>query len=104
MDTKTILPYGFTVCALVLVLISFFSLPQQVPLWYSLAIPEQQLVPKFFLLLFPGFMFTICVMHSLIINRFKQLDATIIKIFSFGTTLVTFLFLVGLIHILYILL
>jgi hypothetical protein len=29
------------------------------------------------------------------------MDATINKIFSFGTTLVTFLFLVGLIHILY---
>lgn len=99
---ELILSYFLTLFAAVLAFAAFTILPPQIPLWYSIAIPEQQLVPKISLALFPVGMFLVTVIHTLIINKLRTMDATIIKIFSFGTTLVIFLFLVGLVHIVYI--
>lgn len=101
-SAELLLAYAFTVIAAVLVVVSNFFLPTQVPLWYSLAIPEHQLVPKLLLFVFPILMSTICFTHTAIINKLRSIDPAVVKIFSYGTTLVTFLFLVGLTHIIYI--
>lgn len=95
------LSYLLMLIAAALSLGAQFILPSQVPLWYSLAIPEQQLVPKFLLFVFPATMLIICLLHTTIINNLRKKDHTIVKIFSFGTTLTSFLFLIGLGHIIY---
>lgn len=102
MPRELVLSYIITLLALALAIIAFFLLLSQIPLWYSLAIPEQRLVPNFFLFFFPAIMLSITLIHTFIIKRLRSMDATIIKIFSYGTTLVTSLFLVSLIHIVYI--
>ena len=102
MPRELILSFAITLLALLLTVVAFFILPPLVPLWYSLAIPEQRLVPKLFLFLFPIGMFLLTMIHMLIIKRLRSMDATIIKIFSYGTTLVTSLFFVALIHIVYV--
>lgn len=99
---ELILSYVFTLVAAGLATGSQFFLPKQVPLWYSLAILEQQLVPKIYLAIFPLSMVLICLSHTAIINSLRQMDTSIVKIFSFGTTLVAFLILIGLVHIIYI--
>ncbi len=99
---ELILSYVLTLLASVITLIGLVILPPQIPLWYSLAIPEQQLVPKMFLILFPIFMLILTTTHTLIIGKLRTMDATIIKIFSFGTTLAIFLFFIALIHIVYV--
>jgi hypothetical protein len=93
--------YALTFVAAILGIGSLFLLPSEVPIWFSLAIPEQQLMPKVLILVFPVTMLVICLLHTLIIRRLRSMDETIIKIFSFGTTLTTLLLLVGLIHIMY---
>lgn len=99
---ELILSYVFTLGAGLLALASQFLLPKEVPLWYSLAIPEAQLVPKLMLLLFPALMLFLCLTHTAVINKLRAMDGTIIKIFSYGTTLTMFLFLLSLVHIIYV--
>ena len=99
---ELLLSYFFTICALGLAAFGVVFLPNQIPLWYSLAVPEQQLVPKLYIGIFPLTMLGISLIHTLIIGKLRLMDETLIKIFSFGTTLVTFLFLVALGHIIYI--
>lgn len=98
---ELILSYILTLLAFILSLVAYVFLPPQIPLWYSIAIPEQQLVPKIYLAFFPITMGGLTFTHTLIIKKLRTMDATIIKIFSFGTTLTIFLFLVALIHIVY---
>lgn len=83
-------------------ILAFLFLPNQIPLWYSLAIPEQQLVPKFMVFLFPGGIWLITLIHLIIAARLNSLDAVIVRIFAYATTLINLLLLVGLIHLIYI--
>jgi hypothetical protein len=101
--SKHLLPsYTLTGIGIVLSIISFLFLPKEIPLWYSLPIAEQQLVPKIFIFLFPALMGIVSLIHSSIILHLRAMDLTIVRIFSYTTTLIILLFLLGLIHSIYI--
>lgn len=93
--------YALLLTISIISILEYFLLPPQIPLWYSLSRPEQHLVPKIWIMIFPLGGSAIALLHTLIINKLRFMDATIIKIFSFGTTLILFLFLVSLVHIVY---
>jgi hypothetical protein len=102
--SKHLLPsYTLTAIGIILSIISFLFLPKEIPLWYSLPIAEQQLVPKIFIFLFPALMVVaVSLIHSSIILHLRAMDQTIVRIFSYTTTLIILLFLLGLIHSMYI--
>lgn len=100
---ELILAYILTLLGGIIAFTGLVFLPPQIPLWYSLPLAELQLAPKMYLLLLPCLMLTIALLHAIIIGKLRTMDATIIKIFSFGTTLVIFLFFIALTHIVYVL-
>jgi len=55
--------YIATLIAFLTACASLFFLPLQIPLWYSLAIPEQRLVPKIFIFFLPLCMLAINATH-----------------------------------------
>lgn len=64
----------------------FYFLSQPViPLMYSLPRPEQSLVPKIWIFLFPVISLTISVLHIFLIGKFKNLDELILKMFAWST-------------------
>lgn len=64
----------------------FYFLSQPViPLMYSLPRPEQALVPKEWIFLFPIVSLTISVLHIFLIGKFKDLDELILKMFAWST-------------------
>lgn len=74
---------------LLLLLIStiyFFLSQPQIPLNYTVARQEDQLVHKSFLFMFPAVSLTINIVHSLLIRVLKQYSNVLIKLFA-GTTL-----------------
>lgn len=101
LSSELILAYAFTLIALIITVGSFLFLPPQIPLWYSLSISEQQLAPKFLIFIFPAAMVLLVFIHTLIIGKLRRMDPIIVRIFSYGTTLVIFMFLVGLGRIIY---
>ncbi|PWU22509.1 hypothetical protein C5B42_05845 [Candidatus Cerribacteria bacterium 'Amazon FNV 2010 28 9'] len=90
------------IISIVLSIMSLFILPPQIPLLYSLAIPEQQLVSTFYIFVYPAAMGLILLLNILLISRFKGIDQPLKRLFSSATLLVVLLFFVGLIHTLYI--
>lgn len=71
----------------------FFAQPE-VPIFYSLARPEQALSPKEWVFLFPGISLVITLLHSILISLFKELERLILRLFAWMTLLMQgFLFL-----------
>lgn len=97
---ELIVSYIFVALAWVICIATVTSLPNEIPLWYSYAVPEQQLVPKLFIFIFPLIMLGTTVLHTTLSKRMISIDEPLMKIFSYSTTLISFLFFVGLIHIL----
>lgn len=66
--------------------IYFFLSQPVIPLNYTVARLEDQLVHKAFLFLFPGISILINVFHSIILKLLKKYSAVLLKLFA-GTTL-----------------
>lgn len=66
----------------------YFFLQPIIPIFYSLAQPNQQLQPKIWIFFYPAFSFVVFVIHALIVFRSKELDLATQKIFSWTTTVI----------------
>lgn len=62
----------------------FWILPSVIPLWYSFVRPEDQLAPKVFVFLFPGFTFLFLVLHNMLSSQLKHHE-TALQVLWFGT-------------------
>lgn len=80
--------------------VSFFLVQADIPLFYSLARPVDQLVPKLWLFLFPLFAVTVTVTHLLLLNLLDHLNPLIKQLFGWSTIVIEFLILVALLRIL----
>ena len=64
----------------------YFRLPPEVPLFYSLALDEQQLAPRLFFFLLPALGLLINFLHTLVLNWFRHYDEFLLRLFA-GLTL-----------------
>lgn len=78
-----------TVCAVVTGA-AYLLLPPQIPLWLSLALPEQQLAPKFFIWLFPSSMYVVSFATSISVATYKEIDTNTKRIIWSGSILAIF--------------
>ena len=64
------------------ILILFFNLQPQVPLFYSLALPSQHLVSKEWLFLLPSISLVINLIHLMIVRTARHQDKILMKLFA----------------------
>lgn len=71
----------------------FFAQPV-IPIFYSLARPDQALATKEWIFLFPGISLVITLLHSILISLFKELEKLVLRLFAWTTLIMQcFLFL-----------
>ncbi len=80
----------------------FIAAQPEVPIFYSLAQPNQQLAAKSWLFLFPGIALIINLLHLLLLSAMKEYEAILLKLFGFSTVAIQFLLLLALLRIIYI--
>lgn len=68
-----------------IVLIYYFRLQPQLPLFYSLAREAQYLVDKEWLFLFPVFSFTLSFSHLFLLRLLKAYEPLLLKLFAWTT-------------------
>lgn len=83
-------------------LIAYFRLQPTVPLFYSLAEPNDFLVDKSYLIIFPIFSFLITIGHIFIIKALYHHEKIIPTLFAWCTVTIQVLLLLELIRIVYI--
>src|SRR5687768_781612 len=86
--TPFLISYLCTFSLSLMVLVSYFQVQPQVPLFYSLARPAQHLAAKEWLFLIPALSGAISFIHLLLINTFHEYDRTLITLFSWTTVAV----------------
>lgn len=87
---------------LLAVLVAFVSLQPVVPLFYSLALPTQQLVAKEWLFIVPGIGCGIALAHTGLVSYERTLDVTLLQIFSWMTAVLELVLTLGLLRIVWI--
>jgi hypothetical protein len=76
------------IVAIILICLSLIVQPflqPQIPLFYSLALPSQQLADKAWIFFFPIFSFLILMTHFLLILSLKKISLNLTKLFSWLT-------------------
>ncbi len=89
----------FTLAAISLLAYYYSSLPPQAPLFFSVARGEQQLTNKQFLLMLPILSLTFLITHIWLAKINYTNDKMFSRIMSVTATMVTFLFMIALLHI-----
>ncbi len=83
-----------------LVLVAYFRVQPQVPLFYTLARPSQQLVAKEWLFLFPILSFAISLVHLSIARWLYPQTRVIVQLFSWMTVAIQVTLALSLIRVL----
>lgn len=76
----------------------FLALPPQIPIFYSLTRPQDQLAPSYAIFLLPGLSFVIW-MCSLFFKRFQKANDVSLYLFHLGSALLIALLFIALIRI-----
>lgn len=82
--------------------IYFFIGPPEVPLFYSLARPEQQLTPKAFIFILPVVSGLFIFLHVVLIKILHEYDALLLALFAWVTVIIQVLLTIAFIRIFYI--
>jgi hypothetical protein len=80
-------------------LILYFRLPPVVPLFYSLAEPNDYLAPKEWLGVIPALSFLITFFHLILIRMLYHHEKIIPTMFAWATVIIQFLFLLAFVRI-----
>ncbi len=94
--------YALSSLSILIVLTVLFTLQPVVPMFYTLPTPEQQLVPKEWLLLFPAVSFFISLGHTLLVNHLYRYEAVIGYIFGWVTVVIQVMLLLSMARIIWI--
>jgi hypothetical protein len=100
--TPILISFLLSCLTILLVLINYFSLQPVVPMFYSLAQPDEFLVPKLWLIIFPLLSSIILLVHLPLLNSIRQYEKVIQQLYVWVTTTVEFLLLLALVSILWI--
>lgn len=79
---------------------TLFFLQPELPIFYSLPLSSQQIVPRYWILLFPGLAFSITVLHIVLIGIFKHVEEEVLRLFCWMTVLIQMLLLAILVRLL----
>lgn len=79
----------------------YFSIQPEIPLLYSLSQPEQQLVTKEWIFIFPAILLFITIVHSWILFKMTQVQELLTQLFSLTSIIIALLFLISQLRILY---
>lgn len=103
------IPQKFRIPILISILVTFitsfsaatfyFTVQPVIPLMYTLALPEQQLVDKQWLMIFPALSFAINFFNLLTLNIMKKYKKVLLQIFAWTTVLLQILLLIAMIRI-----
>ncbi len=97
-----LISYLCTFSLSLLVLVMYFKIQPQVPLFYSLARPAEQLASKEWLFVIPAISGAISFIHLILLNSYLEYDRMILKLFSWSTVALQLVISLGLLRILYI--
>ncbi len=98
-NSKEVVFIFVSVLTLAVSAVGFFFGPNQIPLWYSLPVSEQQLDQKAFLFVFPVAVIFIALLHVFFIRLTKKMDATFGRIILWSSLVPLAILVVALIHI-----
>lgn len=79
---------------------AIFFLQPEVPIFYSLPLSSQQIVNRFWVLLFPGFSLTITLLHITLLGIFSKVDEEVLRLFCWLTVILQILLLAILVRLL----
>lgn len=94
--------YVVSLIQIVVAIVGFIILQPEIPLFYTLARPEQQLVPKIWVFIFPVFSILINVIHTILIGLDSKKEIVLLSLFARVTTVLQFALLLALLRIIYI--
>lgn len=80
----------------------YFRIQPEIPIFYSLAQPAEQLAAKEWIFLFPAISIFISVAHSLLLRLINKSEKLIRKLFAWTTVVVQLMLLLAMLRILYI--
>lgn len=89
----------FFLVSLTTLLLTYHKIPPVVPLFYSLVRGEQQLASKSFLSMLPATSFFFFTAHIWLSKINYSMDRLFARLLSLTSTIISFLFLVALLHI-----
>lgn len=98
--SKEVVFIVFTVLALAVAALGFVVGPDQVPVWYSLPVSEQQIDQKVFLFVFPVSIIVIAILHTFFIRLTKPIDPTLSRIVLWASLIPLSILSIAMIHIL----
>lgn len=84
---------------ILLSILIYFYLPPQIPLWHSLALPEQKLTNKEFIAVLPLSILIVTLLHTGILTLYTHIDPQTKKIVWSGTLLVLLIFCIAFIKV-----
>jgi hypothetical protein len=77
----------------------YFTLPPVIPLFYSLARPEEFLADKAWIFLFPAVSLLISLVHIFLLPTLHVLDEFLMKLFAWGTVIMQLLLVLAAVRI-----
>jgi len=94
------LSYIITLSILLLVLVDFFRIQPVLPLFYSLARPDEQLAPKVWIFFFPVVLTLITFGHLGLIYRYHNYEPLLLQLFAWTTLVINILLSLALLRVL----
>jgi len=94
-----IIPLASIIVSILVSLFLYSLAPPQIPIWYSLTIPEQQLERREAIFLFPFGITVICLLHAGLFTRKGAYDGALLRILIGFSFIPIFLFILGLIRL-----
>lgn len=91
---------GASIIAFVIAVAIYTVAPPQIPLWYSLAVPEQQLAPTLTIFLFPAGITVIALLHLAFASRMRVIDPVLYTLALYVAYIPIGILYIALIHIL----
>lgn len=83
--TTVLLSFLISFTSALVVIVFYFRLQPEIPLFYSLARKAQHLVNKEWLFIFPTLAFAISISHSVILRVAAFSDRLLVKLFAWST-------------------
>jgi hypothetical protein len=84
----------FLVSALLSIVV-YFGMQPVIPLFYTLTQPEQQLVAKEWIIIYPSGLALVSIIHSFILYRLQSGQLLLLQLFSWTSVLISLLYFIS---------
>lgn len=76
-------PYRWLLLFIITFALAFYWLPEQVPLFYSQALPEEKLASKYYMLILPALVFGFFILSQTLLQKLALNNSNMLKLLSF---------------------